>query len=180
MRNPWKYLKNFIGMTGKSLVSGNHFRAGRIQTFDHLHTELYHGGQIKLGSYNQNRGDLYLIADGGTLEVGSHCFFNTGCCVTAMEKVTIGDYCKFGNNLVIVDQDHNYKAGNVAGEGNANGTPEYVTKPVVIGDHTWVGANCTILKGTTIGSHCVIAAGSVVHGNLPDHTTYVEKRVQHG
>ena len=26
-----------------------------------------------------------------------------------MKEITIGEYCKFGNNLVIVDHDHDFR-----------------------------------------------------------------------
>ena len=39
---------------------------------------------------------------------------------------------------------------------------------VRVGSNTFFGMNCTILPGTTIGSDCVIGAGSVVRGNIPD------------
>ena len=109
MRSPFLYLKNVIMIGIKRIRYAGRFSAGAVQTFDRLHTEVYKGGAIKLGSYNQNRGNLYLVADGGRIEIGSHCFFNTGCCVSSTEKVKIGDNCKFGNNLVIVDHDHNFR-----------------------------------------------------------------------
>jgi acetyltransferase-like isoleucine patch superfamily enzyme len=34
--------------------------------------------------------------------------------------------------------------------------------PVSIGDHSFVGANSTILMGVSVGDHCVVGAGSVV------------------
>lgn len=37
-----------------------------------------------------------------------------------------------------------------------------------VGSNTFFGLNCTILPGTTIGSDCVIGAGSVVRGSIPD------------
>ena len=44
-----------------------------------------------------------------------------------------------------------------------------------IGNDVWVGANCVILKGTTIGDHCVIAAGSVVSGEVPPGTVFLSE-----
>jgi serine acetyltransferase len=37
-----------------------------------------------------------------------------------------------------------------------------------VGNNTFFGLNCTILPGTTIGADCVIGAGSVVRGQIPD------------
>ncbi len=39
-------------------------------------------------------------------------------------------------------------------------------QPVRIGDHVFIGANATILMGTTIGDRAVIGAGAVVTGNV--------------
>lgn len=38
------------------------------------------------------------------------------------------------------------------------------TKPIMIGDHVWIGMN------VTIGEGAVIAAGSVVTRDIPPHT----------
>ena len=43
------------------------------------------------------------------------------------------------------------------------------TKPVVIGENTWVGENVVILPGSSIGKGCVIGANSVVKGVFPDY-----------
>lgn len=37
-----------------------------------------------------------------------------------------------------------------------------------VGNNTFFGLRCMILPGTTIGSNCVIGAGSVVRGVIPD------------
>lgn len=39
--------------------------------------------------------------------------------------------------------------------------------PVTIEDDVWIGANCQILKGVTIGARTVIGAGSVVTKSIP-------------
>ncbi len=167
MRSPFLYLKNVIRMGLIKIRYGGRYSAGAIQTFDKLKVEIHGKGSVKMGSYNQNRGKLYLVADGGKIEIGDHCFFNTGCCVTATESVRIGSGCKFGNNLVIVDHDHNFKN---------EGDEEFISSPVAIGDDCWVGANVTILRGTTIGKNCVIGAGSVVKGQVSDGSRVIQKR----
>jgi acetyltransferase-like isoleucine patch superfamily enzyme len=37
-----------------------------------------------------------------------------------------------------------------------------------VGSNVFFGINCMVLPGTTIGSNCVIGAGSVVRGTIPD------------
>ncbi len=167
MRSPFLYLKNVIGIGLKKIRFSGRFSAGAVQTFDRLKVEIHGKGSVKMGNFNQNRGNLYLVADGGRIEIGDHCFFNTGCCVTSTESVRIGNGCKFGNNLVIVDHDHNFRK---------EGDKEFISSPVVIGDDCWVGANVTILRGTTIGKNCVIGAGSVVKGQVSDGSMVIQKR----
>lgn len=38
-----------------------------------------------------------------------------------------------------------------------------------IGNDCWIGAKATILDGTVIGNHCIVAAGAVVKGTYPDN-----------
>lgn len=171
MRNPLVYIKNGLHAALWKLRFGSGLSMGMIQSFDTLHLEIRRGGRISMGSYNQNRGGLWLVSDGGKITIGNHCFFNTGCCLTSMESLTIGDRCKFGNNLVIVDQDHNYKR-------HTEADPEFVTAPVSIGNDVWAGANVTILRGTTIGDHCVIGAGCVIKGDVPAGTVMTGPKAQ--
>lgn len=174
MKNPMIYINNSIKKFGIKLRYGNRVRMGWIQSFERIRIEIKKEGSLVMGSYNQNRGLMYVgVLDKGLLTIGSHCFFNINSSITCAEKITIGDNCKFGNNLVIVDHDHNYRAeGSYSVE-----NPEFVSSPIVIGNNVWVGANVTILRGSVIGDNCVIAAGSIVYGNVPKETIYMQKRV---
>lgn len=42
--------------------------------------------------------------------------------------------------------------------------------PVTIGDYVWLGANSVVLPGVTIGSYSVVAAGAVVHRDVPPYS----------
>jgi len=46
---------------------------------------------------------------------------------------------------------------------------EEVDADVLIGAYVWLGARCIILKGVTIGDNSIIAAGSIVVGNIPEN-----------
>ena len=43
-------------------------------------------------------------------------------------------------------------------------------------DSIRIGANTVILRGTTIGDNCLIAAGCVVKGNVPAGSVVIQKR----
>ena len=45
-----------------------------------------------------------------------------------------------------------------------------LARPVVIEDNVFIGTNCTILKGITIGENSVIGANSVVIESIPKNS----------
>ena len=101
------------------------------------------------------------IMTGRNLVVGKHVDFARGVLVTSDGGLTIGDRVLIGYNSSIITRNHEMPAdkGRIFGAG-------HVSKPVVIGDDVWIGANCTILPGVHIGEGAVIAAGSVVSKNV--------------
>ena len=52
-----------------------------------------------------------------------------------------------------------------------NATPD-IMRNIVIGNDVYIGVNCTILGGVTIGDGAVVAAGAVVTKDVPPHTVY--------
>ena len=44
-----------------------------------------------------------------------------------------------------------------------------ISKPILIGDDVWLGANCFVKGGIKIGKHSVIGAGSVVTRDIPSN-----------
>lgn len=69
------------------------------------------------------------------------------------EKIKIGRNSIIGYNTTILA--HEYLID------------EYRLGPVVIGDEVMIGANSTILPGVVIGDRAVVAAGTVVHKDVP-------------
>lgn len=47
------------------------------------------------------------------------------------------------------------------------------TKPIIIGNHVWIGMRSIILKGVHIGNNVVIGAGTVVTKDIPDNCVVV-------
>ena len=76
--------------------------------------------------------------------------------------VRIGDYVMIGPNTLITTVNHPI---------TPKGRREHlgIGKPVTIGNDVWIGGNCTILPGVTIGNNVVIAAGAVVTKDVPDN-----------
>ena len=43
-------------------------------------------------------------------------------------------------------------------------------RPIHIGDYSFIGARACLLPGTYIGNNCILGAGSVVKGEIPDNS----------
>lgn len=100
---------------------------------------------------------------GENIHIGHNFFANFGCTILDGADVTIGDRVLLGPNVSIYTAEHvtDY-ARRAAGD--------QFTRPVTIGDDTWIGGSAVILSGVTIGKRCIVAAGSVVVHDVPDDT----------
>ena len=81
-----------------------------------------------------------------------------------MNKITIGNNCLFGENVKIYDHDHIFNRQTAI---NKQG---FKCKEIKIGNNVWIGSNCTILKGVTIGDNSVIGAWTIVRSDIPSET----------
>ncbi len=98
---------------------------------------------------------------GFNIEVGKNFFANYNCTMLDVAKITIGENCFMASNVAI------YTAGHPIHPDSRNSMYEYGI-PVTIGDNVWIGGNTVICPGVTIGSNCVVGAGSVVTKDIPD------------
>lgn len=98
------------------------------------------------------------------LSIGDRCVFGKGLSIVAHERVEVGDDTVAGHYVYITDQNHGYEDVDVP-----IGRQMWRNAPVRIGDSCWLGHGAVILPGATIGRHVVVAAGSVVAGEVPDH-----------
>ncbi len=83
---------------------------------------------------------------------------------TIIGPVCIGSHVNLAQGITISALNHNFEDSSkrIDEQGIS-------TKPVVIDDDVWIGANAVILPGVTIGKHCVVAAGAVVTKDVPDN-----------
>ena len=107
----------------------------------------------------------------GKVKIGSNVFFNHGCSLTALEQISVGDNCIFGENVKVYDHDHGFNDRNIPIKKQL-----YNIHEVKIGNNVWIGSNTVILKGATIGNNVVIGAGSIIQGNIPDDSIVYNER----
>lgn len=98
------------------------------------------------------------MGDGAELTIGDS-FVNREVKIICNKEMRIGDGSIIAMGTVIRDND---------GANHRMLSPGYSNaKPVKIGNHVWIGENCMVLKGVTIGEGAVIAASSVVTKDVP-------------
>jgi carbonic anhydrase/acetyltransferase-like protein (isoleucine patch superfamily) len=97
------------------------------------------------------------------LRIGDRCVIGRGSHIVAHASVRIGDDVWTGPYVYITDQNHGYADPDVP-----IGHQPPVNRPVSIGAGSWLGAGAIVLPGTRIGRNVVVAAGSVVRGEVPD------------
>lgn len=96
------------------------------------------------------------------IEIGDHCGL-TGATLVAAESIRLGNRVLVGANSTIVDTDFHPLHPHERLQDISNGKH----RPVIIGDDVFLGMNCLILKGVTVGRGSVIGAGSVVVSDVP-------------
>jgi acetyltransferase-like isoleucine patch superfamily enzyme len=86
---------------------------------------------------------------------------------TLIGPVTIGNQVQIAQNVVISGLNHNYEDISVPI------TEQGVSKAqILIDDDVWIGANSLITAGVHIGTHCVVAGGSVLTKSIPPYTMW--------
>lgn len=113
---------------------------------------------ITEGSFSFYYGADIILFKGAKLCLGKSSFINSDCKIRCHESITIGDHCAISHDFTVMDSDAH----------KINGVKP--VKPVVIGNHVWIGTRVTILKGVTVGDGAIIAAGAVVTKDVPAHT----------
>lgn len=142
-------------------------RRHSIKGWNHLFASPFYafrqsGGKFTLGKNIHLMESNWLSVVGGEILIGDDSTFSHHCTLVSMAKIEIGRDTLIGNNVSIYDHNHGFrKAGQPYREQG------YEVAPILIGNNVWIGAHSVILKGVTIGDNAIIAAGSVVTGNIP-------------
>ncbi len=92
------------------------------------------------------------------LYIGSG-YTNSNVQIICEDKITIGEDVAIARDVIIRDTDSH----KILDEKHSK------TKPVVIGNHVWIGTRAIIMKGVTIGDGSIIAAGAVVTKDIPEN-----------
>ena len=99
----------------------------------------------------------WVVRFGDRVNVGRRCAF------VGRVGIDVGDDVTFAPGVYVTDHNHRYA------DVRTPIAKQWVDEaPVRIGPGCWLGTGAVVLPGTTIGANVVVAAGSVVRGEVPD------------
>ena len=119
--------------------------------------------QFCLGNYSVIESGACINNAVGDVIIGDHT--RVGLHNTIIGPVTIGSHVNLAQGITVTALNHNFSESDkrIDEQGVS-------TTPVTIEDDVWIGANAVVLPGVRIGTHAVIAAGSVVTKDVLPHT----------
>ena len=84
------------------------------------------------------------------------------CRIENLAPVTIGKNVCVSQKAMLLTGNHDYK------------TPDFdlITKPIVLEDGVWIGANAVVCPGITAKSHAVLTVGSIATRDLEAYSIY--------
>ena len=133
---------------------------------------------VQIGSGSICRGLIRVEGYGkGRLHIDSNVYIGDDTLISVADSVEIGSYSMIAHGVQIFDNDsHPLKSADreldyniICGRSTAPRAP-IGAAAVRIGRHVWLGLNCLIMKGVTIGDRAIIAPGSVVTADVPKAT----------
>jgi len=122
------------------------------------------GDNVAIGAYSIIRASM-LSDVGAGLRMGRDSAMDAYSNMGATGPVTIGENVIMGQHISFHAENHNYDRTDIP-------IREQGTRRIgiVIEDDCWVGSNTTFLDGAHVGRGCVIAAGSIVRGEIPSYS----------
>ena len=127
--------------------------------------------KITIGKHSRIFGSLFVFKT-GKIEIGDYSLLNQNSYLSSTSELKIGNRVLISWNVSIFD--NNSHPLNAAErhlhylDPDANVT--IPSDPTIIEDDVWIGCNCVILKGVTIGRGSVISAGSIVTKSIPENS----------
>jgi len=120
------------------------------------------------GDVGIHAGEFRFFDDGCTIEIGERTtIYDAAFGATEAGSITVGDDCLLSKGIDVRNGDSHSIVDATSGE-RLN-----VAEDVHLAAHVWVGARAMILKGSRIGAHAVVGAGSIVSGPVPEGTVAV-------
>ena len=102
------------------------------------------------------------VVEPNKVKMGKNSIIMNNALLMASGGIEIGDCTMVAAHAKLISNDHDLYDRSIL-----------TMLPIKIGNHVWVGAGATILKGVTVGDHAIIGGGSVVTKDVPPYAVVV-------
>ena len=150
--------------------------------YSNIYNESGNAEQIKISHHCTLLGSI-TCKQNASVAIGSYSTVQDHVSIQCLENIEIGQYVGIAHGTIIVDNNNHsldpvewvkhrirVAPGGEGYPGLGNGWELSESKPIKICDVVWIGANCTILKGVTVGEGAMVARNSVVTKDVPPYT----------
>ena len=131
-----------VGLSNRGVVFGNRCTVGRLACIRPTNVLFGEIGEGLFVGDNSNIGPYSYVGCSGYIEIGSNVMM--------------------GPSVRLLAENHNFERMDIPIK-----VQGVTRKCIKIEDDCWLGANCTVLAGVTIGKGSVVAAGAVVTKDVP-------------
>lgn len=126
-----------------------------------------------------------IYCENGTLEIGENVIIYPGVMFSGNGKIVIGNNVKIGkdvilyanknggieigDNTIIAAQSYIIDSNHSIAKGELISRQKLDSQRIVIGKDVWIGADCTVVKGSSILNGAVIGAKSLVNSTIEEN-----------
>lgn len=121
------------------------------------------GNSVSIGRHTTIRCTGSFSSIGRGVEIGDGTGIGPFCYFGAAGGISIGQNVIMGNSVSFLAENH--RIDDVKQLIKLQGTTR---KGISVGDNCWIGSNVIFLDGSSVGSGCIIGAGAIVLGDIPD------------
>jgi acetyltransferase-like isoleucine patch superfamily enzyme len=98
---------------------------------------------------------------GHNIRIGKNVFVNHACTFMDRGGITLEDNVLIGPKVNLITTNHPLEPSL---------RKSTYSKPILIKEKAWIGANATVMPGVTIGENAIVAAGAVVTKDVAANT----------
>lgn len=119
----------------------------------------------RFATLGKNNRCKFVVSNNANLTMGDKVAMSNTT-VVATKSIFIGDNVMIGGGVTIIDSD--FHSLNAAHWHTDLDEKNMKSLPVIIKNNVFIGMDSIILKGVTVGSNSIVAAGAVVFKDIPD------------
>ena len=170
---PWDW---YEGKIPENVTVGEGAYLETTYSFLHYRSQLAQGVTIGAGATTY-LGTMFDVGPGGRVKIGNYALLH-GAWIICDAEVEIGDYALISWNVVLMDNTRacadpkrrREELMHLARAEKRRPTAACDPQPIRIGRNVWIGFDCCVLPGVSIGEDSVVGARSVVTSDVPPRT----------